>query len=173
MDDLHRLAKKEASRDHTHWGDVEEARSYLDSILLADHARENKYNALVILRAEQELFETETNLRKQQLFHQQIIVQLTVAALVLLAATLLFILYLYRKKRSAYHQLVLRTQEWANRIEVIPAAKPNEAEPDGLALTEAINKLVEEEKIYTNPELTTESLYVRQSVCCPIRLMMS
>lgn len=152
------------NRYHTHWGDVEEAHSYLDSILLANHAHEDKYNALVILRAEQELFETEKTLRKQQLFHQRIIIQLTVAALVLLAATLLFILYLYKKKRSAYHQLVLRTQEWANRIEVIPAAKPNEAESDDLALMEAINKLVEEEKIYTNPELTTESLAARLGV---------
>lgn len=149
---------------NTRWGKVEEAHSYLDSILLANHAYEDKYNALVILRAEQELFETEKALRRQQLLHQKVIIQLTVAALILLAATLLFILYLYKKKRSAYHQLVLRTQEWANRAEVIPAAKPNETEADDLALMEAINKLIEEEKIYTHPELTTESLAARLGV---------
>lgn len=149
---------------HTRWGDVEEAHSYLDSILIAHRAYEDKYNALVILRAEQELFETEKALRRQQLLHQKVIIQLTVAALILLAATLLFILYLYKKKRSAYHQLVLRTQEWANRAEVIPAAKPNETEADDLALMEAINKLIEEEKIYTHPELTTESLAARMGV---------
>lgn len=152
------------NRYHTHWGDVEEAHSYLDSLLLANNAYQNKYNTLIILRAEQELFETEKALRKKQLFHQQIIIQLTVAVLVLLAATLLFLLYLYRKKRSAYHQLVLRTQEWANRAEVIPAAKSNEAETDDLALMEAINKLVEAEKIYTDPEVTTESLAARLGV---------
>lgn len=149
---------------HTRWGDVEEAHSYLDSILIAHRAYEDKYNALVILRAEQELFETEKALRKQQLLHQKVIIQLTGAALILLAATLLFILYLYKKKHAAYHQLVLRTQEWANRIETSLPAKCNEAEADDLALMEAINRLMMEEKIYSDPELTTESLAARLGV---------
>lgn len=149
---------------HTRWGDVEEAHSYLDSILIAHRAYEDKYNALVILRAEQELFETEKALRKQQLLHQKVIIQLTGAALILLAATLLFILYLYKKKHAAYHQLVLRTQEWANRIETSLPAKCNEAEADDLALMEAINRLMMEEKIYSDPQLTTESLAARLGV---------
>lgn len=143
---------------HTRWGNVEKAHSYLDSILIADRAHEDRYNALVILRAEQELFETEKALRKQQILHQEVIIRLTVAALILLGVTLLFILYLYKKKHAAYHQLVLRTQEWANRVESPLPAKCNEAEADDLALMEAINKLMKEEKIYSDPELTTESL---------------
>jgi len=119
---------------------------------------------LVILRAEQELFETEKALRKQQLFHQKIIIQLSVAALIVLAGTLLFILYLYRKKRMAYHQLVLRTQEWANRMEIVLPPKANEAETDDLALMETIGRLVEEEKIYCDPELNSELLAARMGV---------
>ncbi len=149
---------------YTRWGEGDKARSYLDSIFIANRKYEDKHNALVILRAEQELFETEKALRKQQLFHQKIIIQLSVAALIVLAGTLLFILYLYRKKRMAYHQLVLRTQEWANRMEIVLPPKANEAETDDLALMETIGRLVEEEKIYCDPELNSELLAARMGV---------
>lgn len=152
------------NRYYTRWGDGSEAQCYLDSILIANRAYEEKYNTLVILRAEQELFETEKELRKQQLFHQRVIIQLTVAALILLAATLLFIIYLYKKKHAAYHQLVLRMQEWATHSEVAMPAASTEVGADDLALMEAISGLMEKEKIYVDPELSTETLAARLGV---------
>lgn len=118
----------------------------------------------MILRAEQELFETEETLRKQQLLHQQVVIRLTVAALVLLVVTLLFILYLYRKKHAAYHQLVLRMQEWAAREKVAIPSKSPEAETDDLVLMEAIAGLMETEKIYCHLELNAETLAMRLGV---------
>lgn len=148
----------------TRWGNVKQAQCYLDSVLTAYHEYEDKYNALVILRAEQELFETEETLRKQQLLHQQVVIRLTVAALVLLVVTLLFILYLYRKKHAAYHQLVLRMQEWAAREKVAIPSKSGEAETDDLVLMEAIAGLMETEKIYCHLELNAETLAMRLGV---------
>ena len=152
------------NRYYTRLGQVEEAQCYLDSALSAYSKHEDKYNTLVILRAEQELFEAEKALRKQQLLHQQTVIQLTVVGLILLAGTLLFILYLYRKKHAAYHQLVLRTQEWAAQMEVALPVKSAEVGIDDLVLMEAIGKLMEEEKIYTDAELNVETLATRLGV---------
>lgn len=152
------------NRYYTRLGCVEKAQCYLDSVLFAYHKHEDKYNTLVILLAEQEMFEAEKALRKQQLLHQQTVIQLTVAGLILLAGTLLFIFYLYRKKHAAYHQLVLRTQEWAAQMEVALPVKSAEVGIDDLALMEAIGNLMEEEKIYTDPELNVETLVTRLGV---------
>lgn len=139
------------------------AQCYLDSTLAAHRKREDKYNTLVILRAEQELFEAEKTQSRQRMLYQQNIIRISVAGLILLAITLLVILYLYRKKHAAYRQLALRTREWATGIKIVHP-KPTEAEADDVAMMEAIARLIEEEKIYRDPELSSGSLATRLGV---------
>lgn len=148
---------------YTRLEDSRRAQCYLDSTLAAHRQYEDKYNALVILRAEQELFESEKTLNKQKMHYQQTIIQISISGLILLGLTLLIILFLYKKKHAAYHQLVLRTQEWATEMEIVHP-KPNEAEADDLALMEAIARLIEEEKIYREPDLSIGSLADRLGV---------
>lgn len=151
------------NRYYTRLEDSRLAQCYLDSTLAANRKREDKYNALVILRAEQELFEAEKTQSRQRMLYQQNIIRISVAGLILLAITLLVILFLYRKKHAAYRQLVLRTQEWATGIKIVHP-KPAEAEADDLTLMEAIARLIEEEKIYREPDLNSGSLATRLGV---------
>lgn len=148
---------------YTRIEDSRRAQCYLDSTLAAHRQYEDKYNALVILRAEQELFESEKTLNKQKMLYQQTIIRISLVGLILLGLTLLLILFLYRKKHAAYHQLVLRTQEWATEMEIVHP-KPNEAEADDLALMDAIARLIEEEKVYREPDLNISSLADRLGV---------
>lgn len=138
-------------------GDMQLSQVYIDSAMLAVREHEKEFNALYILRAEQELFDTENKLKEEEFKRQRMIIRGSLISLVVLLLTLLVIIYLYRRKREAYRQLVLRSREWAENVKVIPPER-NKADVDDIAIMKAIEELVEKEEVYRDPELTSDSL---------------
>lgn len=151
------------SKYHAARGNLPQSALYMDSTLIAERAYEERYNALVILRAEQEQFDAQMQLSRQQIrMHRAIIAAVLLFALVI-AAVLLILLRLYRKKQAAYGVLVKQSKQWAATMQ--PAEPDHErTDREDLEVIEAICRLVEQDHIYEDPDLTTESLAARLGV---------
>ncbi len=113
--------------------------------------------------------EAEAKMKEVQ-YRNRLTLILTVAILSLLA--LAVIGYFYRKKQVAYRELVRKGQQWA---EIIPpedictnpeedeAVSPDESPGNGpdlsdVAVMEQVEQLMKEKKLYTNTELTLDTL---------------
>jgi AraC-like DNA-binding protein len=145
-------------------GDVLPAVLYSDSARLAAQQQAERANALIILHAEQKLFETEKNLKDKQIAAQQsrnffitVIALLSVLALAVLV-------FFYRKKQEAYHKLVIKSRQWAGvtapEEEKDTQAARGEAPPDAsdLILMEEVEQLINKKKLYKNAALTLDIL---------------
>lgn len=145
------------SKYYAEKGDARLSQMYIDSTQVTGRRLEEQFNALHILRAEQDMFEAEKRQQEEALQRQRIIICSTVIISVVLLVLLLIILRLYRKKQEAYRQLVIRSREWAENFRILPS-KEDEADEEDILIMEAISRLIEEEEIYRDPELTLESL---------------
>ena len=143
-------------------GDSKRSMAYMDSTTVANHRQDEKYSALLILRAKQELFASEQQRKdaKVAMFRRT-----TVASVISTGVVLIFlviILIFYRKKHQAYRRLAAQSREWAKKEPVI--APPSEADAADIALMETINQLVDEEKVYLDPYFDMEALSQRMGV---------
>ncbi|MDR0691903.1 MAG: helix-turn-helix domain-containing protein [Prevotellaceae bacterium] len=139
---------------------------YGDSARLVARQQAEKNNALIILRAEQELFEIEKNLKDEQIAVQQSrIFFITLISLLSLLA-LGILIFFYRKKQVAYRQLVAKNIEWAgikNNIvsEPVSGTYSTSEKSDHTREKEIVNsiyKLFEDESIYTDVNLSLPKL---------------
>lgn len=94
------------------------AKSYQDSALMATTRYEQLSGQHIILLGEQQLQEAEAQLRNRQVARQKDIILLTITALILVFATLLVIIRLYRRRNAAYTILAQKAQEWAMQEEM-------------------------------------------------------
>lgn len=150
------------ARYYARIGDQERSVAYMDSTTVANRREDEKYSALVLLRAEQELFESEKARKEIQLnaFRHVSIIMGTTAGIILIA--LIIISVLYRKKHQAYRKLAARSREWAaSEPAILPLAEADSADR---ALMESLSRLVDEERIFLDPNLDLESLSRRLGV---------
>jgi AraC-like DNA-binding protein len=145
-------------------GDIRLSQTYIDSAMQAVNEYEKQFNSLYILRAEQELFEAENKLKEEKLRNREMTIRGNTVVLVILLLMLIVTIYLYRRKQEAYRQLVLRSKEWAENVRIIIPPERNQADVDDIAIMDAIRQLVEKEKIYRDPELTSDTLSKKLSV---------
>lgn len=98
-------------------GNSELSSEYIDSTIYINKVSADKYNSLYILKAEQELFESQSRAKdeeiklkeenyKNKLFY-------SFAAVLLISLGLVVVVILYRKNKKAYQALVLKNQDWA------------------------------------------------------------
>lgn len=138
-------------------GDTRLSQAYIDSAMQAVREYEKQYNALHILRAEQDLFEAEGKLKEAALKNQQRVILGSLSALIVLLCVLIVVVRLYRRKQEAYHQLVEHSRKWAEDVRQKPVAR-SAADVDDMAIMDAILLLFEKEKLYRDPELSSDTL---------------
>jgi AraC-like DNA-binding protein len=88
---------------------------YADSMQWARTQHEEKTNALIILRSEQEVHEAEIAMMNERAQKRKMLLQISFAVIVLAILVLLVILYLYRQKRQALNSLAKKNLQWANQ----------------------------------------------------------
>lgn len=162
--------------------------AYLDSTLQINKIQTDKYNGIYLLRAEQELFESEKrakdeeiklkeeNYRNKQLYG--------LAAILLMSAGLIIFMVLYRKNKKAYRALVHKNQEWASTgLYEEPETPPQEVESSHEELNEPNEEVVDagpteedrlvmkkvyevvvKEKVYKDLDLSLDSLSKKMDV---------
>lgn len=143
-------------------GDSKRSMAYMDSTTVANQREEKKYSGLLIVRANQELFELEHARKEEQLkvFRHISVVLGWVAGTIFV--TLLVVLYLYRKKQKAYREMAASSREWAERApSVVP---PAEADTADVALVDSLNHLIDTEKIFLDSEIDLENIAQRLGV---------
>jgi AraC-like DNA-binding protein len=113
--------------------------AYMDSTVAENKKYEEQFSALQMMRAEQRKHLSEQKLKEEQLnaekiksdgYRKNLII--TFIALLLIGGGLARYFVLYRKKKSAYRELVRKSQEWAK---VSPPQSPRRGE-DSLSFGE-------------------------------------
>jgi len=159
-------------------GNAKLSMAYIDTMLVESKKYEEQFNALQMLRAEQRANLSEQRLNAEKLNAEKIrntgykrSLIITVAALLLIGGILMHLYVLYRKKQAAYHELVRKSQQWAQvpdsdlLIEQKDTDKLNENvaqnglpdEADFLLMKE-IEKLMQEDKLYRDTSLSVNML---------------
>lgn len=172
-----RLLEVEA-RYHTLRGDRQEAVACLDSTLRAKEREQEAYSGLVLRRVEQQLRAADRKVHERELgtekmrstFYKRTAFWVSCALAVILMLLALLGVY-YRRTRQAYHELVLRSQQWAEVN--VPEEKPHEETPDVAAaptpsaaspdsadriIMEKVEQLMNEKMLYTNADLSLDML---------------
>jgi len=165
-------------------GNIPLSRVYMDSTLAVIRRQEAEYTAMHILRVEQRKHLSEQRLKEEQLHAEKIknsgykrSLLITLVASLLIAGGLFRYLALYRKKKIAYNELVIKSQEWAQVYPAMHETDPPGEWPDNNDPFEQVNdfsfdetdfsamkeieRLMTEDKIYTNSSLSTELIAQR------------
>lgn len=166
------------ARYHSLKGNRREATAYLDSSLRATKKEGEAYSGLVLRRVEQQLRAVDQRLYEKELFTEKLRSTYykrtafwvsSTLAVILLLALLLFIYY--HRTRQAYHELVRRSQQWANvstdeekAAELCPDADSDKTSPvlspnvADRTIMEKIEQLMEEKRLFTNADLSLNTL---------------
>ncbi len=130
--------------------------AYMDSTTLANHRMDEEYNALKILRARQELFESEQAQKERQVEKLRRIAVGAGGAAAVVFVTLLILSFFYRRKHRAYRLLAAHSREWAEHSAVlVPSPQADATDVD---LMQRINEAMEKERLYLDPNLRLETL---------------
>lgn len=178
--DIYRLLYPLMSKYYSRIGKKYLAEAYLDSAIVANNRYMETYSSHHILKAEQELFETETKIKDEEIrFQTEKYRERFLYTFITLVFTFLgFIIFiiLYRKNRNAYRALVQKNQVWAgakltelfeseaedtsNNEENIILMESVDSEPneDDLRLMEQVSELIKKDEIFKDVDLTLDSL---------------
>lgn len=163
------------ARYHSLQGNKLEATAYLDSTLRAKEREQEAYSGLVLRRVEQQLRAADQRLHEHELdaeklrttFYKHTALWVSGASVVFLLLLLLLGFY-YRRTRQAYHELVLRSQQWAG-IELEESPLPadhtdktaTEEIPDDTndrLIMEKVEKAIVDDCLYKHIDLTLDML---------------
>ena len=155
--------------------------AYLDSTCMETKREQEQFNAQQLLRVEQRRHLTEQQKKEEQVYREKLrsenYLRIGIIIFVMLLLTgglLLMYLVLYRKKRTAYRELVRKSQEWAQvrnettaQVQLTAQADTAEREEEAqnltpdendLLLMREIELLMTAQKIYTDTALSLEAL---------------
>lgn len=163
------------TRFHILKDDHPKASLYLDSTLRAKEKEQEAYSGLVLRRVEQQLRDADRRMHERELdaeklrstFYKRTVFWVSAALVAILLLSLLLAIY-YRRTRQAYHELVLRSQQWA-RVEGATGTTVGEETvntsapvpvPDSADRTimEKVEQLMIEKKLFVNSDLSMEVL---------------
>ncbi len=166
-------------------GNQEMSVAFFDSTLMINKYFQDKYSSLMLLKAEQDLYETKARIMnedmkakedafKYKIFYGSIIILIISTALITSIA-------LYHKNKRAYRALVYKNQEWASGT--IPYVSYNSAEKleeddksaeksveqeqpteEDIALMKSVYELVSKDKIFKNADLTLDLMAKQMSI---------
>jgi len=145
--------------------DADAAFLYLDSIRLAYNDKENVFNGLTQLKAEQELYETERQLQSAKTRFRTILISIACCIVAVVVGGLAMVNYRYRKKIAAYKLLVKKSREWANTAtpfieKNIPTENISRGEIDDIDI-EIMNKiecLIIDKELFKDPTISLDNL---------------
>lgn len=182
---LYRLLYPLMSKYHSKIGNKELADAYLDSTILASNRYMEKYNSRHILRAEQELFETASTAKDEELRYQREKYNDRIfygsICIAIISLGLVFFIILYRKNRKAYRALVQKNQDWAGaeipvvfepaEIDItdtdsLPAEEDitNQPDEEDIKLMQQVTELIKKDKIFKDLDLTLDSLSKQMNI---------
>lgn len=166
-------------------GNKEQALAFFDSTLMINKYFQDKYSSLMLLKAEQDLYETKARVMnedmkakedafKYKIFYGSIII-------LIISVGLIVSIVLYHRNRMAYRALVYKNQEWAS--EMLPYASYESADvleeddkseekaieeeqptQEDVALMKEVHELVSKEKIFKNADLTLDLMAKQMSI---------
>lgn len=166
--------------------------AYFDSTLMINKVYADKYNSLHILKAEQDLYESKSKAKdeemrlKEENFKSKVFYG--VIAILIISVGLLSLMVLYHKNRTAYRALVLKNRDWARdatsydtyeyieekvaeavdepeeSVVKVEEEKGEEPTKEDVALMKQVHELVTKDKIYKDMELTLDALAKRMNV---------
>lgn len=166
------------ARYHSLKGNRREATVYLDSTLRAKKTEEAAYSGLVLRRVEQQLRAADQRLYEKELFTEKLrstyykrtAFWVSSTLVVILLLSLLLFIY-YHRTRRAYHELVIRSQQWAkvptvgNKAAELPPGAASDKTPSVLSpnvadrtIMEEIEQLMYEKRLFTNSDLSLSTL---------------
>jgi YesN/AraC family two-component response regulator len=156
--------------------------AYMDSLLIENNNAAQQFSAIQMLRAEQKQNIAEHKLKEEQLNAEKIKKErykrsliISVLAVLVFGGGLVRYYVMFRKKRAAYHELVLKSQAWAQVAihtghEEAIAGQEDAVEPTGqekqndtpdetdLLIMKEIEKAMQDDKRYIDSELSIDSL---------------
>lgn len=159
------------SKYYIHLGNIELSEQYADSTAVATRKHDAEFNARIMLRARQELYETEKLARDERI---SLHIKLLIVGAILIGLSiisLVVIIHQYRKKNAAYRALALKSQEWANKdtLETLLTKEPTSPTQEkqmacGQQLIRRLHELIRSEQLYKDHTLTVDSLAERMHV---------
>lgn len=166
-------------------GNKELALAFFDSTLMINKYFQDKYSSLILLKAEQDLYETKARVMnedmkaKEDAFKYKILYGSII--ILIISVGLIFSIVLYHRNRMAYRALVYKNQEWAS--EMLPYATYESADvleeedkseekaieeeqptQEDVALMKEVHELVSKEKIFKNADLTLDLMAKQMSI---------
>ena len=183
--DLYQLLYPLMCRYYSKVGNKEQALAFFDSTLMINKYFQDKYSSLMLLKAEQDLYETKARVMnedmkakedafKYKIFYGSIII-------LIISVGLIVSIVLYHRNRMAYRALVYKNQEWAS--EMLPYASYESADvleeddkseekaieeeqptQEDVALMKEVHELVSKEKIFKNADLTLDLMAKQMSI---------
>lgn len=171
-----RLPKKNShllgviTRYYTLQNDNQRASSYLDSTLKAKDEEQEAFSGLVLRRVEQQLRAVDRRLHERELdaeklrskFYRHTVMWVS-GALAVILALLLLLGYYYRRIRQAYHELVIRSQQWAGveseeAMNETPPVEETTIDDGDREIMDKIEKTVVHDGFYKRTDLSLDTL---------------
>jgi len=140
---------------------------YMDSMLAAKKQDEEHFNAMLLLRMEQkEAAKQQQELVREKEKRQQTQLRLLelFIGFIVIFGLLWYVFVLYRRKQAAYRELVRKSQEWAQKVDIEkPDTEPAVTEADR-QLFEQLQAMFQLEPLYRKPAITIEETARRMKV---------
>lgn len=171
-----RLPKKNShllgviTRYYTLQNDYQRASSYLDSTFKAKDEEQEAFSGLVLRRVEQQLRAVDRRLHERELdaeklrskFYRHTVMWVS-GALAVILALLLLLGYYYRRIRQAYHELVIRSQQWAGvesdeAMNETPPVEETTIDDGDREIMDKIEKTVVHDGFYKRTDLSLDAL---------------
>ncbi|MDU1892164.1 MAG: helix-turn-helix domain-containing protein [Dysgonomonas sp.] len=180
--ELYRSIYPLMSKYYSRIGKSELAEAYLDSTIAVNNRYIEKYNSKYILLAEQELFETSSIAKDEELKYQKEKYndRIFYSSLIIIAISLglVIAIILYRRNKNAYRALVQKNQDWAGAQQAPEAVSEpispdpdtpteeieNEPDEEDIRLMQEVSELMKKDKLFKDLDITLDSLSKQMNV---------
>lgn len=163
------------SKYYAELGNLDLSFSYMDSAMIAINKKNDAYSGLILNHVERELYEAEKREKEEELRIEkmsrqtyQYIIGLVLLMFLVSSISTFFFHQLYLKKKEAYSELARRAEEWAGRDNLDSinnhskneniAGEVNNSFEENRRIVEAVHNLMVTKKIFTDNNLSMESL---------------
>ncbi|MDL2278739.1 helix-turn-helix domain-containing protein [Parabacteroides sp. OttesenSCG-928-G07] len=138
-------------------GQVDMSQKYIDSTLQANKQYEEEYNMLYILRAEQELSDSEKRIQEEKKNSYNRLLFIGIGVILFSVCILLLAIWIYRKRLRTFDLLKLKNAHFTETSGGDPVDN-EEATVEDIMVMSSITDLMNTEQIFRNPALTADSL---------------
>ncbi len=138
-------------------GQIDMSQKYIDSTLQANMQYEEEYNMLYILRAEQELSDSEKRIQEEKQKSYNRLLFIGIGVILFSICLLLLAIWIYRKRLRTFDLLKLKNAHFSEISGGDPVDN-EDATVEDIMVMGSITDLMNTEQIFRNPALTADSL---------------